>query len=234
MQFLTKYNLTNKLHIEYDNKLLLESNEVKVLGITLDNIISWKKHIDTVTGKLNKACYIIRKSKQYLSKDALKMVYFAFFHSVMSYGLIFWGNSTHNKCVFKFQKRAFQLIMGAGNRDSCRKIFKLLKILPLSSQYIYSLVMFVVKNKNLFVENSELYATKTRNSSNLHLPLSNLTVFQKGLLYFGIKVYNSLPGNIKQLSRNKNKFKKVLLQFLHSQSFYDIGEFFNYRDKGIH
>jgi hypothetical protein len=61
IQFSTKYNLTNKLYIEYDNKLLLESNEVKFLGITLENIMSWKKHIDIITGKLNKACYIIRK-----------------------------------------------------------------------------------------------------------------------------------------------------------------------------
>jgi hypothetical protein len=43
MQFLTKYNLTNKLYIEYDNKLLLESNEVKFLDITLENIMLWKK-----------------------------------------------------------------------------------------------------------------------------------------------------------------------------------------------
>jgi hypothetical protein len=81
--------------------------------------MSWKKRIDTITGKLNKACYIIRKCKLYLSNDALKMVYFAFFHSVTSYGLIFWGNSTYSKCVFKLQKRAVRLIMGAGNRDSC-------------------------------------------------------------------------------------------------------------------
>jgi hypothetical protein len=50
MYFSTKYYLTNKLYIEYDNKLLLESNEVKILGITLENIMSWKKHIDTITG----------------------------------------------------------------------------------------------------------------------------------------------------------------------------------------
>ena len=91
--------------------------------------------------------------------------------------------------------------------------------------------MFVVDNKELFVENLDLYATKTRNSSNLHVPFSNLTVFQKGPQYFGIKVYNSLPDNIKLLSGNKNQFKKALLQFLHSHSFYDIGEFFNYRDR---
>jgi protein associated with RNAse G/E len=71
MQFSTKYNLAHKLYIEYDNKLLLESSEIKFLGITLENIMSWKKHIDTITGKLNKACYIIKKSKLYLSNDAL-------------------------------------------------------------------------------------------------------------------------------------------------------------------
>jgi hypothetical protein len=82
--------------------------------------------------------------------------------------------------------------------------------------------MFVVNNMKLFAENSELYATVTRNSLNLHFPISNLTVFQTGPHYFGIKVYNSLPSNIKQLSSNKKQFKKALLHFLHLHLFYDI------------
>ena len=78
-----------------------------------------------------------------------------FFHSVRFYGLIFWGNSTNSKCVFKLQKRAIRIIMGARNNDSCRKFFKLLKILPLSAQYICSLLVFVVNNRNLFLDNAE-------------------------------------------------------------------------------
>jgi hypothetical protein len=91
--------------------------------------------------------------------------------------------------------------------------------------------MFVVNNMELFAENPELYATVTRNSSNLYFPISNLTIFQKGPQYFGMKVYNSFPSNIKQFSSNKKQFKKALLQFLHLHLFYDIEEFFNYRDK---
>jgi hypothetical protein len=100
----------------------------------------------------------------------------------------------------------------------------------LTSQYTYSLVMFVVNNMELFAENSEMHTTITRNSSNLPLPSSYLTVFQKGSQYFGIKAYNSFPGNIKQRSKSKNQFKKALLQFLHLHAFYNKNDFFNYRE----
>jgi hypothetical protein len=173
-QFITKNKFSNIINDEQDNKIILQTNFVRFLGITVDNTLPGKQHIDTITPKLNKACYIIRSSKLYLSNDALKIVYYAFFHSVMPYGLIFWGNSTHSKCVSKLQKRAIRIIMGARNNVSCREFFKLLKILPLSAQYIYSLLMFVVNNRNLFLDNAELYTIKIRNSYNLHPPLSHL------------------------------------------------------------
>jgi len=48
----------------------------------------------------------------------------------MSYGLIFWGNSTKSNCVFKLQKRAIRIIIGASNNDSGREFFKIPNILP--------------------------------------------------------------------------------------------------------
>jgi hypothetical protein len=59
--------------------MIIQTNFVKFWGITVYNTLSWKQHIDTITARLNKACYIIRRSKLYLSNDALKMVYYAFF-----------------------------------------------------------------------------------------------------------------------------------------------------------
>jgi hypothetical protein len=130
----------------------------------------------------------------------------------MSYGLIFGGNRTHSMSILKLQKRVVRIMVGAGNRGSCRKMFKLLKILTLTSQCIYSLVMFVVNNMELFAENSEMYTTVTRNSSNLHAPSTDLTIFQKVPQYFGIKVYSGLQGNIKQL-RVKINLRKHCYSF---------------------
>jgi hypothetical protein len=128
MQFISKNKILNNLNIEYNNKMIIQANFVKFLGLTVDFTLSWKQRIDTIIPKLNKACYIIRRLKLHLSTTVLKMVYCAFFHSVMSFGLIFWGNSTNSRCVFKLQKRVIRIIMGAKNRDSCREFFKLLKI----------------------------------------------------------------------------------------------------------
>jgi len=51
---------------------------------------------------------------------------------------------------------------GCGNRVSCRNLFKKLQILPLTSQYMLSILMFVVQNKNLFSTNIENHNIDTR------------------------------------------------------------------------
>jgi hypothetical protein len=60
MQFITKNKFLNEINIEHDNKVISQTNFVNFLGLTVDNTLSWKQHIDTMTPKLNKACYIIR------------------------------------------------------------------------------------------------------------------------------------------------------------------------------
>ena len=81
-----------------------------------------------------------------MSASSLKLIYYALFHSVMSYGLIFWGNSSHSSIIFRIQKKAIRIMEGCGNRVLCRNLFKKLQIFPLTSQYMLSLLTFVVQN----------------------------------------------------------------------------------------
>ena len=128
--------------------------------------MSWNNHTDSIMKKLSKACYMIRNAKTCMSVSSLKMIYHAFFHSVMSYGIIFWGNSSYNTMIFKIKKKAIRIIEGCGNSVSCRNLFKKLQILPLESQYTISLLMFVVQNKNLFMTNNENHNLDTRQRNN--------------------------------------------------------------------
>jgi hypothetical protein len=112
--------------------------------------------------------------------------------------------SHYSNSIFKRQKRIIRIIVELRGRDSCREHFKKLKILPLQSQYILSLALFVVGNRSNFKENSDIHNINTRTKSNLHQPLANLSLYQKGGYYYGIKVFNSLPTQIKDLSANRN------------------------------
>jgi hypothetical protein len=179
-----------------------------------DNNLSWHCHIDHIIPKLNKASYVIRSLKPLLSFESLKMVYFSTVHSILSYGIIFWGISAYSKIIFKIKKRIIRIIMNSDNRISCRNLFKKLHILPLQSQYIFSLLTFVVKNKNFFKTNSDFHSFSTRYNHYLHIPVANLAVFQKGVWYSGIKICNHLPPTLKQLSYDIPKFKAALKRFL--------------------
>ena len=65
--------------------------------------------------------------------------------------------------------------------------------------------MFVVQNKTLFLTNTENYNLDTRQRNNLYLPQANLTIYQKGAYYSGIKTFNNLPLEIKNVAGNKKK-----------------------------
>jgi hypothetical protein len=88
----------------------------------------------------------------------------------MNYGLIFRGNASHSNSIFKLQKRVIRIVMGMRNRGFVREVFKVLNNLPLQSQYILSLVLFVVMNKNQFKINSEMCDINTRCNCNLFQP----------------------------------------------------------------
>jgi len=109
--------------------------------------------------------------------------------------------------------------MGHGSRESFRNLFKELNILPLMSQYIISLLTFVSNNREQYFANSEIRNINTRQTSNLHLPRAHLNIYQKGVYYSGIKIFNSLPRGIKTYIDNPRTFKKAVKEFLYMKSF---------------
>jgi hypothetical protein len=93
--------------------------------------------------------------------------------------MIFKGNSYNSIKVFRMQKRVIRIIVGCGNRDFYRNLFKNLNILPSFSQCILSLLIFVVNNSDEFLTNSGICDIFSRHSSNLYFPLTNLHVHQR-------------------------------------------------------
>jgi hypothetical protein len=60
--------------------------------------------------------------------DTLKTIYFAYFNSVMKYGIIFGSNSADSKKVFTLKKKTVRIMMGVKSHNFSRDPFKRLQI----------------------------------------------------------------------------------------------------------
>jgi hypothetical protein len=79
VHFTTKRNMSVNLKIGFTNNFITNSSYTKFLGVTMDYTLSWNNHIDLLTKKLSKVCYIIRNAKTYMSASSLIAIYHAFF-----------------------------------------------------------------------------------------------------------------------------------------------------------
>jgi hypothetical protein len=100
------------------------------------------------------ASYALRSLKYFLQTETLKLIYFAHVHSLMSYGIMFWGYSSRATKVFIMQKKIVRIMFNLKPRESCKEIFKQNQIMTLYSCYIYSVILFVTNNIELFKFNN--------------------------------------------------------------------------------
>ena len=143
IQFSTKNSSLTNLNID-DNKVISNIPNMKFRGIKVENTLSWKSYINVILPKISAACLVIRMVKPFMS---LETENYASFHSIMNYGIIAWRNSSCITNIFRLQKRIIRIIMGARTRGSCRELQEI-KYVPLQSQYIHSLALFVINKKN--------------------------------------------------------------------------------------
>ena len=87
--------------------------------------------------------------------------------------------------------------------------------------------MFIGQNKNIFLTNNENHNIDTRQRDNLYLPQANLTIYQRGAYFLGIKIFNNLSREITNVADNLKEFKTDLKQFLYTYSFYTLEKYFN-------
>ena len=212
-------------NITLDGTVLEIVSSTKFLGLTIDNKLSWKPHIDSVCRTISRNIGIINKVKYCFPTDTLLMLYSSLILPYLNYGIIVWGH-THTTFLDKIlllQKKALRIICHTSWRAHTDILFLENNIMKIYDLFRHHLGQFMYKLENkelpnifydMFQKNKSIHKYPTRHSNEFHLPLTRTILTHSIFTTAGPKLWNTLDNNLKlapSIMTFKSRFKSHLL-----------------------
>lgn len=69
------------------------ADNIRYLGVTVDETMSWNCHVDKLCLKIGSALFALKKTKETSTPEATTTAYFALFESQLQYEITVWGSS---------------------------------------------------------------------------------------------------------------------------------------------
>ena len=218
--------LESNFNIFYDDVLLNDVKYEKLLGITIDNCLSWCQQINNIVSKISSRLGLMCRLRTYLPTEGLIMYYNGYILPLFDYCCTVWGETTNLNLekLCKLQKRAARIILNAKYDIPSLQLFKKLGWLSIQNRLEYhkSVLMYKCINNsapdylcNLFDmnTNSNIYSLRSSAKGNLFVPRPNSNFMKQTFHYSGIILWNSLPPNLK-LIQDIDLFKKKYTDYL--------------------
>jgi hypothetical protein len=181
--------------------------------------------------KLNKEICSYNKlqwtlTRIFLSPNLIRNISFTKFHSLLRFGILLLGGAGCELTtrILRIQKGVMRSMAGVSGRTSRRQLFKELNILTLVSLYILEVICYIRKHQQFVELNSNFHTYNTRRKTDIHIQSYSTDLCKRSVINMGTKLYNKLPGYIKQINSYKT-FRKKLKSFLLLHTFYSVEEF---------
>lgn len=81
------------MNVEIQNQKIIRTENYKYLGIYFDYNMKWNVHIEQIMNRTKYLIFIFAKLRKYMDNSTLMKIYYAIFHSILSYGIIAWGGA---------------------------------------------------------------------------------------------------------------------------------------------
>lgn len=215
-----------ELRLCIEGTSIQQVKETKLLGITLDDKLSWSKHIDTIVNKMGKALAVVRRCRNHLTPDLRKLVVSSLVLSQLDYCQIVWANTT-KKDMSKLQlvqNKAARFALHCPYRTSIHSMHAGLQWLKVEDRMAAALLLstwsllqsktpadqYSKLNNNLA---SHTYVTRRVTEGRFSLPKANTNFLRRTVGYRAMKSWNLLPTEIINVT-SKRIFKKQIRKHL--------------------
>ena len=220
----TRQKLGNldEINITIDNNLIKQTSEHKLLGIHIDDKLTWNAHINHLCSTISSKISLLRQLSKYVNRDTQTKFYQGYILPLIDYGSITWGSTSTNNLerLSKLQKRAARIILRADYTTPSEDMFHELGWLSIRERLTYNKAILTYKALNsltpeyittLLKPVSETHDRTLRSSANgtLAVPRSRSSMFDKSFSYTAPKLWNSIPNEVRN-SSTLNDFKRNL------------------------
>ena len=232
---------TLQLHLKSSELNQVHSH--KLLGVTIDSQLFFDQHVDGLCKKLAQRVAVLRKIRRSLPLDQRKLYYNAMIKQTMLYASTVWAScSVENiRKVFRLQKRAARVILGADTKANSVKLFKQLGWVPFYHEARISKLILVYKRilgecppylTQMLVRNLDVHGRSSRHG-HLNLICPRFKRETEGGRSFSVltsRLWNMLPTHIKNQPTPTSFKKSIFKHFMDSYTELDhfIIYFFNF------
>ena len=210
------------LKITLGNNILEQVKHEKLLGIWLDDQLTWEVQMNKLCKLIGTRISLLRRIKPYIDVPTCKLFYTGYILPFIDYCSLVWGTCSQSNLnrIYKLQKSAARIIMSASYTTSTRDLFDLLGW-DTPSQRIYKKRMTLVFKalhdtaptyiKELLPSVSSIHGRALRSSSsnNLYVEGGKSAIHKKRFSYLAPTEWNHLPNEVK-CATSINLFKKRL------------------------
>ena len=133
---------TKELNLTLNQTSIPLVSSTKFLGVTIDNKLTWTEHINNIITKISVNKNLIGRSRNLLSIQAKKCIYYAHIYSHLAYAVTVWGNSVtskQKKNIETIQKFCIRAILNKPKNYPTINLFKTLRIMRFTEIIEYEL-----------------------------------------------------------------------------------------------
>ena len=136
----------NEVKLIINSIVINESNAIELLGITIDNILTFNEHINNLCRNASYKLYALRRIRKYLTQDQAKLLYNAFINSQFNYAPIiqmFCRKDQYLK-IQKIYHKTFKVVFNSD--DGCDELLQMSNGITIHQKHLHALICEVYKN----------------------------------------------------------------------------------------
>ena len=232
----SKKNL-NEMKITVDGKEIVETASEKLLGVVINNELTWKNHLygdqdhQGLIPQLSQRLGMLKKMSKYMSRENLKYFSSGIFYSKINYCLPVFGNvfglgeykeensryqsytmkDNHNLQVL--QNNLNRLLLGANRNTSTKQLIEETDSLSIQQMIAYHTAVLTYKVINSGKPSYLSKRMKRGRSGYIEQTNLRLSISREGFIHRGPCIFNKLDKNLRNEPRI-DRFKVALRKWI--------------------